>query len=534
MKKLNALVNEKTFGTLVLTFLIAIILGLGIGIIKFDKNQYDSSLLKNFLFYYILENSFIYIPAIFAVTLFYTINALFPEVIRNQFKISNQILLLHFLKVVVLFIIFCIFLLEIIPPLYWNIKNRLELKQKLLNIEKLNKEKVSMMLKEADNLLKEKEYYKSLEIYYEILLIMPDNRPAQDKINFIQEKLIEKNENEFKNLLKEGIEYYKRKEYDKAITSFKKALQIKSDSKEALKYYNISLQQLNISQQKILKDKYDYLISLYQPDNPKVLKERKIASLMQKGIIEFKNKNYAESKKYFKEVIIEQPYHYGANHYLSLINQRISQITYYTSSFNKLLKYSKFFLSDNTILFTKSLGKTKENQYVFFDATLYKIENNKLKTIFKKKYGYYDTKLKKWIFIDSFITDSKPEFLDNINPEIMWYFNELLDKPEKFSLSKILILKNYPPKINIEKNLKFNYSHKCIKLILIKILFYFFIILIFDITLYLGLKIRRKTGKSKAGYVSFIFIPILLYIFAQIINQSLFASKYIIPVLFRI
>ncbi len=492
------------------------------GIIKFYSLPYETEVMKKFLQVYFLEKMIFFLPAILIAALFYSINSAFPDSVRENLKLSEKEILSFHSKIAIVFIGICIFIFEILSTTLIYQKEKLELKNCFIRVRKQKMKEITKLYKKAEKYLQEQEYYKSLDLYQEILIIMPGYTPAEEKIKAIEEKLRIMKEDKFKRLLSEGIKDFNNKNFKKAVISLRKALEINPKSADALKYYNLTLQELNIKQKKIIKDDYSYLISLYEGETPEVLKHRRIYKLMQKARNEFKNKNYHKAKKILKHILLEDTKHYGARYYLSLINQRLSQITYFTTINNKIYKTGRFYLTaDKKIILPEKIAKSDLNEYTFFNTKFYEYKNNNFVQILKKRYGYYNHKKKRFEFIDSFIKDESPYYSKNINPEIIWYFNEIIDSPEVFPVAKIINFYRYL-KERLESFDMFKY------IIITKLNLYFLLIILFIISLTLGLSMRRKTGSRKIGYISFIFLPLLAIIIDKVfINLFKFTKKLI-------
>ncbi len=524
MQKLKELTINKIVVNLFILLIIMIPIQIIIGYIKFYSLSYQSEVLKDFLYVYMLDKLIFYLPAIFITTLFYTINSSFPDSIKKSMNIDNKAIFSFYSKIGIVFVIFNILVIEFLSTTLLLQKEKLELKNKFVKMKNEKLKNVTTLYKEAEKYLQKKDYYKSLELYQEILIILPNYPLAKDRIKLIEEKLIIQKENKFKSLLQEGINNFNNRKYKKALKFLERALKINPNSKEALKYYNLSLQELNIKQKQLIKDRYSYLIILYKEETPEVLKRRRIYQLMKKGRTEFINKNYLNAKNIFKQILLEDTTHYGANYYLSLINQRLSQITYFTTINDKIIKSGTFyFITKDEIVVPEKLAKSDLNEYIFFNTTFYKYKDNRLIKKLTKKYGYYNHKKKKFEFINSFITDKKPYYVKNINPETMWYLNDIIDSPENFPFYKIINFFNYFVKKN-KSIISFAY------IIITKINFYLILILLFIFSLSFGLAIRRKTGTSKIGYISFIFLPILAIIFNKIFINLFYFTKRIIKI----
>lgn len=522
MKKLRELVISRIISSIFILLIVLVPAGIISGIIKFYSLPYEIEVLKKFLQVYFLEKLIFFLPAILIAVLFYSINSGFPDSVRENLKVSDKEILSFHSKIAILFIGICIFIFEILSVTLIYQKEKLEIKNCFIKVRKQKIKEITKIYKEAERYLQEQEYYKCLDLYQEILIIMPKYTPAEEKIKAIEEKLRIMKEDEFKRLLSEGIKEFNNKNFKKATIYLRKALEINPKSAEAVKYYNLTLQALNIKQKKIIKDDYSYLISLYKSETPEVLKHRKIYKLMQQARIEFKKRNYLKAKKILKNILLENTRHYGAQYYLSLINQRLSQITYFTTINNKIYKTGRFYItSDKKIILPEKIAKSDLNEYTFFNTSFYEYKNNSFVQILRKRYGYYNHEKKRFEFIDSFIKDENPYYNKNINPEIMWYFNEIIDSPELFPVAKLINFYKYLTD-RLESPEIFRY------IVITKLNLYFLLIILFIISLTLGLNIARRAGTRKIGYISFIFLPLLAIIIDRIFINLLYFTKKLI------
>lgn len=517
MQKLRKYLNEKITANFFIAIFTIIFIGTFFAFLEYKSLNYNFFFL--FLIVYFSFNSIFYIPAIFQATLFYTLNANFPKIVLDEYKINEKTLVKIFSSRLIIFLFLTIFFIELISPFYFYFKEKLDLKEAILNSEKITSIEIKNILKEADNFLNKNEFYKALDIYYEILIRNPNYSLVKDKINSVREKMESENEKNFKDFYNEGLKYFNEKKYKEAAEFFRKALNIKPDSKDALKYYNLSLNEIDISKKKLIKDWYRSIITLQESESNLIFRERKINELTKEGIKEFKNKNYDRAKELFKNILKELPENYGAFYYLDLINQRLSQISYLTSINGKLIKENRFYITkDNRILFVSKLGKSFENEYLFYGAEFYNLENG-LRKVFSKRYGYYDYKLKKFIFTDEPIKLKDAILLDNINPAVMWKYEEVIKNPEYFSLNTIFELKDYfgkSLKLKIKNIILFEGAGRVGRIILAKILLYFFIGIFYGILMDLAIIFRRRSGGLNLRGISLFFIPFLVIILSFI------------------
>lgn len=101
--------------------------------------------------------------------------------------------------------------------------------------KKLNVE-IERLLTQGDKYLAKGNFSEAIKEYEKVLKIAPENKDAIGKINKVKAKINETIETS----LKLGIEFYKNKNYSKAIELFRQVLKLSPGHKQAAEYLNLS------------------------------------------------------------------------------------------------------------------------------------------------------------------------------------------------------------------------------------------------------------------------------------------------------
>ncbi|MBN1899595.1 MAG: hypothetical protein JW827_12540 [Spirochaetes bacterium] len=541
MAKLKESGVNKIIANLFILAITLVPLGILLGMFTFYALPHDNEILISYLQFYFYDKLIFFLPIVFLTALFYTLNASFPDSVRKAGDLKDKDIVNYYTKIAIVFILINLVLIEFLGNSRIFQSEKYLIQDRMVMNRKAKEEQTGKIFRQAQAYLDKKDYYKSLDLFQEILIILPDYTKAEDKVRYIEEQIIDQRQVKFKGLLNKGIGLYEKKKYNESAQILKQALDIEPSNRDALKYLNLSLQALNLNQKKVLKDEYSFLIRLYKGLTPDVRNRQQINVLMVKAKRELSLKNYLKAKSIYKQVLLINPQHYGANYYLGIINQRLSQITYYTSQNNKIFVKDTFYITTKgDMVVPEKIGKTGPFEYVFFNTSFYDIRNNRAVRKLTKKYGYYDFKNQRFEFINSFTEDKDPYYRNDIDPEIMWSFENLLKEPEKYPFTKII--KFYPylarnqetlKKFKLKKlqdmlSVKNNSLRAFARIFSVKMNYIFLLITFFILSLSLSLIFRRKSGITKIGWISFIFLPLLAIIFDRVFTGLFYFTKRII------
>jgi len=516
------------FTNIFILLVIFVPVGIVLGIIEFYSTEYQNEVIKIFLQTYLIEKLIYFLPAILIASLFYAINAYFPDTAKEKMEITNNDISRQGLTTSIILILITIIIAELLNTTLIYKKEVLLLKDKHYKIQLTKNKEILQKEKLANSLIKEKKYNGALHIYREIHLMMPNYEHADEKIKFLKEKIYLENEHKFDDALDQGKLNYSKGNFKAALKYISDSLAIKPQSKEAQKYYNLITQQLNIKQKKLVKDEYNKTVKLISEYIPEIDKRRKITELGQIGQKLFKEKEYNESAKYFKKILEIDDNNYDANYYLGLIVQRLMEISHYTNIKDKIIKKDCFFIMTNEgiLLHTKTLGKYYGENYYFYDNDIYSFYNSVKRKIKTKKFGFYDFEKKKFKFIDSFIKDKNPIYIEGINPDTMWHLDNIINNPIEYPFYKIFSYYKYLAVKHNSKNL-------FLKILTIRIFYYILLLLLFMLGIASALRFRKKVKSTKIDYTKFIFLPLLAIVFDIIFKNSILFSKKIIDMSFN-
>jgi len=177
----------------------------------------------------------------------------------------------------------------------------LELCYKFLEPEE---EEAEEIIEEADRLVKEEEFTKAIALYKIAILLQPDNQEAQMKLIEAQRKeRIAMQNLELMLHLQAGREYHNKKKYVEAIQEWSKALLIDPDNEEANKM-------LAIDKDLLRKQRL----------------QQKLNEMIAKGIEQYDNQFYLDSKATFQKVIKMDPGNNTAEEYLRKIADMLEKM----------------------------------------------------------------------------------------------------------------------------------------------------------------------------------------------------------------
>lgn len=464
----------------------------------------------------LLKNLMLFLPALFIAAIGYAINTSLPDSELEKYK--DKSFMWFFIEFSFIFVFIIILLFELLSTTLIYRNEYFQSRDKYLKIRDKSQHYISKLEKSADLYVNKGEYYKAIEKFQEILIIFPGYNKALDKINSITELLINKKEKKLKRLKNSGISAFNKKNYQLAINYFHDYMEIKPDDKEILKYLNLTIQQTNQKAIRIVKDKYNYKITLDHNDMAMVKYKRRIRSLIDKGKLYFKKSNYSKAKEIFKKVLRIDINNYDALHYLRKVNQKINQIQYFTGKSDKLVKTDLVFINNKYKMNIKEIWKAENNDYIFYKTTFINLKNKKR---ISRKYGYYDNYKKKYIFINNIIKKSDPFYVENINPMLIWYYKDIIKNPEMFSVYKLAVFYKYFK--NYLKNMKLFK-----RMILVKINFFILIIFLLTNFLFLFFYLRRRVKKIKLSIFDFIFPAASVLLINKIFFSLFYAVKRII------
>ena len=259
----------------------------------------------------------------------------------------------------------------LLDPQNEEAREGLKTDQALLKQQQL-KEKINSIISRGIDLFLNKEYVQSKDDFQQVLIIEPGNAVADEYItkidgilNKIKEERIQKNEAEKHYML--GVDFFIRKEYEKALSKFDLTISIIPGHKKAIEYRkkcleilkklkaeeeaekNAEVQKLILEGDELFKlgeyENADYNfreVLKIEPDNKdaidylklceealKLHKESVISedspyypivkNLELKGIESYKKKEYAIARRYFEEIKDLFPLNNDANHYILMI-----------------------------------------------------------------------------------------------------------------------------------------------------------------------------------------------------------------------
>ncbi len=514
-------INEIFKNTFILLFTV-IPIGILYFVIAFSRTDYHSALVKSYIIINFLDNLIFFLPAFFIAALVYTVNTSFGTDEIKKYKTGN--IIFFFMEFSFAYIIIIIILAGLLNSTIINKQDGLRLEDKRLKLQDRNKEAVFKLIKEADAFIEDEKYYDALERLQEILIIIPDYEPAKDRIEAILDKQNKQRIKELKRLRKIGIKFFNDKKYRAAVIKFKTYLKMKPDDKDIIKYLNLSKQEIDIEQRRLVKDKYHYKIHLDKNLAALIEHKRKINKIINSGKIHFKEKQYNRAKKEFKKILKFDINNFEALYYIRKANEKISRIRYFTNRTDKLIKNNLSYFHDKYKIFITQLRKAGDEDYIFYRTTFTDRKSGRARTY---KYGYLDRKERKYKFLNDFKKDKSPLVIDNINPQMIWHFKQMSENPEKFPFHMFLSFRKYCIKYLKKDHRLFT----CI--LMIKINYYILVIFLFINFILLFFYMRKMGSRKKIKVYNFIFLPalaILIYIIFfnlfQILKKILFLGQY--------
>ena len=210
------------------------------------------------------------------------------------------------------------------------------------------------ILKEIEEEVKQMQKGESKDIK-----LNPDNSENIDLINFydknksIYEMNTEEKEQMSKKLKEEGVEYFKKQEFEKAITKF--------------------------------KESYSYIIKIYDKDLTSEMKMTKYSVLLNQCNCNNRLKNYSETVKIANEVINLTKDNMKSYYYRGIANAYLDEFEKANEDYNKLVELMKSSDDPGVVSLRQLIDSRKINKE--------NKEKEKMKNLFKK--GLYETDEKK-------------------------------------------------------------------------------------------------------------------------------------------
>ncbi len=497
LEKLKRFSTNEIIKHLFILLLVLIPLGVLYSVYDFYNTSFHSDLLKGYIFLHLLEDLIFFLPVVFITAICYTINTIFPD--KELKKYNKGSIITFFIEFSFVFIFIIIFLIELLSTTLIYRTERYYSKDINVKLQNERKQVIIKLEKSANKFTQNREFYKALEKLQEVLIIFPDHYIAQDKIKRITKEIMTEKNDKLKKIMKRGVNAFEKKKYPTAIKEFNNYLNIEPYNREVLKYLNLSMQKTNKREKRIVKDEYNYKIVLNSNNEPIIRYKNKIISLISKGKKYYYTKKYDEAKKIFKTVLCTEIDNYDALYYLGKVNQKVNMVKYFTNRGDKLIKKDRDYIHHKYILKIKELRKANDNDYIFFNTTFI---DKKTKKRVLKRYGYYDEKKNKYIFINDIINKSNPLIIDNIDPMIAWYHDDIVKRPERFSTFRILSFYTY-----FKKYLKQEDLFK--RIVIIKINYYVMIIFLLMNFVSLFFYLRRRVSKKGLSITDLIFPAII-------------------------
>lgn len=497
-------------------FLVLIPLSVLHSIYNFYYSPFHRELLRNYLFLDLFRNLLFFMPALFITALGYAVNASFPE--NELRKIPSAGRITFFIEIAFMFLFVMILLIETLSTTYLYRVEDIHLKDKFLKLKDDNQITILQLEKTGEEYLQDGEYYQALEKYQEALILLPGYEEAEDRIKAITKKLIDQRQMKLEKIKKTGIRSFEEKRYAIAISMFHEYLEDEPEDKEVMKYLNLSIQQTNLKRKRGIKDSYSYKIILNRDGRAEARHKNRIIDLVNIGKQQFLKNDYTKAKETFKKVLRFDLKNYDALHYLGKVNQKMEEIRYFTSSIDKIVRKNLFYINDKYKMVIKEFWKAEHNDYIFFNTLFINLKTGKQTY---KKYGYYDEKKKKFIFVNDMIYQQNPLVVDNIDPDIIWYYRDILKDPERFSFYKVITFYKYFRDM-LKKEKVFE------KMVLIKINYYVLIIFLFSNFLFLFYYLRKKVKRGKVSGFDILFPAVCAIIINKIFLFTFSSLKKII------
>ncbi len=176
----------------------------------------------------------------------------------------------------------------------------------LIDIEKCHNDKFEDLIKEADELNRENKPEEARAKYEEALKIIPDDRITQRKVDEINKRVGETQENQqvFSTAINEADRLFAEKQYEAAREKYNEALR--------------AMPQNNYPREKVAEiDKMNR--EKTQLEEEELTTERKYNSLVAQGNAAYTAKNFVAAKTYYEQALLVKP---GA----SFPTQRVSEL----------------------------------------------------------------------------------------------------------------------------------------------------------------------------------------------------------------
>ncbi len=491
-------INELLKNSFILLITI-ILVGVIYAFIIFSIGDYHSGLLMDFIIKFFLDRLLFFMPAFFITVLAYTVNTSFSSDEARQYKTNHAVL---FIEYSLVYIFITIVLVGLLSSTLMHKEETFQIKEKYLKFKDRSMNTVKAWIREADDHIADKKYIEASEKLHEVLLLLPEYRDAEDRVGYITEELSKKHIKRLKEIKKQGLALFNNKNYRNAVSIFHSYLQLNPEDREVLKYRNLAAQMTNLSERQIMKDQYSYKIKLNKDIEAFINNNKRIHKIINRGKKELKRKNFKKAKDEFKKVLKFDISNFEAMHYLKKANQEIKEIRYFTNRADKLIKKDLFYVNSNYRIKIKELRKAKNNDYIFYRTTF---ENKKTRRKRIYKYGYQDKKHKGFVFYNDLKRNASFR-MDDINPEMIWYYKDLIESPEKFSLSTLFnpfikSFRKYCVEVLKDRQLFF-------RVLMIKINYFVLTLFLMINFIILFFYMRKRGEQKKAGLYKFIFLPI--------------------------
>jgi tetratricopeptide (TPR) repeat protein len=175
------------------------------------------------------------------------------------------------------------------------------------------------------------------ELLEDILALYPEHPAAKDYLSLVEMKLDERSKQRIDAMYKQGLEFYKLKDYNEAISLWEKVLMLDPEYIEARKYIPLAQEELT-------------RIEVAEKEKEKESLIKKSDKLYNKGLKLYKSGGLEKAKKVFEESIKFNPKHKDSMNYLTKIDTQLAEIYY-----NKGLKcYNEKNLNESVIYLQKA------------------------------------------------------------------------------------------------------------------------------------------------------------------------------------